>query len=192
MINWLKKKKGQRGNKILSLGITSSSAPEFCLEGDMARGMHLQIPVQYQVVWSDNQRFRRNTIWNWWRGSLGKLYVASSSQLAEFVKIFVCHVSDQEKQLQQERVWLSGEGGLPSSLPLPTGFTEEAARAERVKAGHELSHVDFCSSEWLLRFWAFNLPTGDAGIKPMIRCTFFIFSYKNQWKLTATQWRQDC
>lgn len=126
MINWLKKKKGQRGNKILSLGITLSSAPGFCLEGDMARGMHLQIPVQYQVVWSDNQRFRRNTIWNWWRGSLGKLYVASSSQLAEFVKIFVCHVSDQEKQLQQGRVWLSGEGGLPSSLPLPTGFTDEA------------------------------------------------------------------
>ena len=114
MINWLKKKKGQRGNKILSLGITSSSAPEFCLEGDMARGMHLQIPVQYQVVWSDNQRFRRNTIWNWWRGSLGKLYVASSSQLAEFVKIFVCHVSDQEKQLQQVTEWRRWPPELPA------------------------------------------------------------------------------
>lgn len=108
MINWLKKKKGQRGNKILSPGITSSSAPGFCLEGDMARGMHLQIPVQYLLVWSHNQRFRRNTIWNWWQEVWINFMLLHLSQLAEFVKIFVCHVSAQEKQLQQVRVWLGG------------------------------------------------------------------------------------
>ena len=131
MINWLKKRRGQRGNRILSLGITSSSAPGFCLEGDMAGGLHPQIPVQYQVVWSDHQRFGRNTIWSWCQGSLGKLYVAASFLIGRICgDIFVsCEWSGEtasaaEGVIERGR-WPLLRGSVRQSpelpLPLPGG-----------------------------------------------------------------------
>ena len=128
-IDW--RRDEDRGETILSPGITSSSAPGFCLEGDMAGGLHPRIPVQYQVVWSDHQRFGRNTIWSWCQGSLSNPYVAASFLISRICgDIFVsCEWSEEtasavEGVIERGR-WPLLRGLVRQSpelpLPLPGG-----------------------------------------------------------------------
>lgn len=154
-IDW-RRKKGQRRSKILSPGITSSSAPGFCLEGDMASGMHLQIPVQYQLVWSHNQRFRRNTISNWWQEVwINMLPSFPISRICEdnCVSWVVRKTASAEEGVIEWRRWpLLWASASWSPLPLPSGFTGWSGQDGNGKSWTWTHHADFHSSEWLLAF----------------------------------------